>query len=36
MTMDKSGPKPRENTGVLWRIVRNGQTTRKLAQGRQR
>ena len=23
MTTDKAGPKPRANTGVLWRIVRN-------------
>jgi hypothetical protein len=32
MTMDKTGPKPRENTGVLWRIVRSDEP----AQGRQR
>jgi glucose/arabinose dehydrogenase len=32
LTMDKQGPKPRENTGVLWRIVRGGEP----AQGRQR
>jgi hypothetical protein len=32
LTMDKKGPKPGENTGVLWRIVRSGET----APGRQR
>jgi glucose/arabinose dehydrogenase len=36
MTMAKSGAQPRQNTGVLWRIVRSGggERPREVAQGR--